>query len=963
MNQNVTSAFRSVAPMTALGACLTLAACSTGTEQNWEGAPGYVSIGGTVSGLTGTVGLQNNDQDDLSITANGPFTFGLSIANGKPYSVTVRSQPIGQVCRVTNGTGTATANVTSVAVECKSNVTIGGTISGLVGTVILENNGGNALATASDGPFTFTTAIAHGSTYSVTVRTQPLGQTCAVTNGAGTATANVTDVAVECAAFTLRPLPAIYSTGKAINYSPYRAGGPGAGEVPTDAQVLEDLGLLRTAGYDLLRLFGGDAVSEKILRLARDNYPEMQFHQGIYLKSVGDSCVDAVNDAQVATTIRLANTYDNVATVSVGNETSFFSSYMPMKCLEGYITDVRSSVPQPVTADDDYTFYAGLTYVGGDRNGARPDTILPLLDFVSIHMYPISNYGQWDWQQAAVPAGPARAEAMMNAALANAQANFDAVAAYEYTDITGSRVSIGTSLPIVVGETGWKAVQTNPNSAIETVAADPVNAKWYFDLLYGNPTTGLPSWERSNGGPVAIFYFEATDEAWKGTDDGWGLWDKDRVARYALCGNPAGPACNADVYQDAGYFGTAPPGGGGLVDLVNGVWSSNYAQVDPFNWTSTEGGAAGRYIDTSVPTQDWWNGVAPADATPSFYFGYGINVNTKPWGFGAFVRAPGNAAANVSGYTNVQIAVWGNDELMSTSPTLTVLLLGPQVDGCTPTLAGSIAVTGIGVQTYTVPLASFALQAACGYGTVTEALAAGLTEVNIQVLGDNVQYVTPADALGNYANGLNVGPISFNDDGGGPGSVVWSSNYAQVDPFNWTSAEGGAAGRYIDDSVATADWWNGVAPADATPNFYFGYGINVDAKPWGFGAFVSAPGNGSLDLSGYANAVISVWGNDEFMSTGPSLTVLLRGPDVGGCAAVLQGSITVAAIGAQTYTVPLASFALQTACTYTSVAEVLAAGIAQLHIQVLGANVQYVTPADALGNYANGLNIGPITFN
>jgi hypothetical protein len=78
---------------------------------------------------------------------------------------------------------------------------------------------------------------------------------------------------------------------------------------------------------------------------------------------------------------------------------------------------------------------------------------------------------------------------------------------------------------------------------------------------------------------------------------------------------------------------------------------------------------------------------------------------------------------------------------------------------------------------------------------------------------------------------------------------------------------------------------------------------------------------------------------------------------------VLQGSITVAAIGAQTYTVPLASFALQTACTYTSVAEVLAAGIAQLHIQVLGANVQYVTPADALGNYANGLNIGPITFN
>ena len=49
------------------------------------------------------------------------------------------------------------------------------------------------------------------------------------TNGSGTAHGNVTDVTVTCApyTFTRRPLPAIYSTGKAVNYSPYRtAGGP-----------------------------------------------------------------------------------------------------------------------------------------------------------------------------------------------------------------------------------------------------------------------------------------------------------------------------------------------------------------------------------------------------------------------------------------------------------------------------------------------------------------------------------------------------------------------------------------------------------------------------------------------------------------------------------------------------------------------------------------------------------------
>ena len=44
-----------------------------------------------------------------------------------------------------------------------------------------------------------------------------------------------------------------------------------------------------------------------------------------------------INDSQVATAIQLANTYSNVATVSVGNETSFFAAFMPLDCLEGYI--------------------------------------------------------------------------------------------------------------------------------------------------------------------------------------------------------------------------------------------------------------------------------------------------------------------------------------------------------------------------------------------------------------------------------------------------------------------------------------------------------------------------------------------------------------------------------------------------------------------------------------------------
>jgi hypothetical protein len=214
-------------------------------------------------------------------------------------------------------------------------------------------------------------------------------------------------------------------------------------------------------------------------------------------------------------------------------------------------------------------------------------------------------------------------------------------------------------------------------------------------------------------------------------------------------------AADTTMYIDELRFPALNTGGGGTAL----VFASNYSQVNPSSWKSTEGGDAGTYIDTSVPTQYWWNGVAPGDATPNFYFGYGINVNAKPWGFGAYVSAPGNGTLAVTGKTNLQIAVWGNDELMNTRPTLTLILKGPSVGGCTPELLSKVSVAAPGVQKYTAPLGAFTLQTACGYGSAAAALAAGVSQVHVQVLGSNVQYVTggPAD----FANGLNVGPISF----------------------------------------------------------------------------------------------------------------------------------------------------------------------------------------------------------
>jgi len=159
------------------------------------------SVGGTVSGLTGTVTLQNNGADDLAVAANGIFTFAIDIADGGDYDVTVSGQPAGQSCSVTNGGGTiAGADVTNISVTCVvPTFSVGGTVSGLTGTVTLQNNGADDLAVAGNGSFTFATAIVNGGAYDVTVSGQPAGQTCSVGNGNGTiAGANVTNVTVTC---------------------------------------------------------------------------------------------------------------------------------------------------------------------------------------------------------------------------------------------------------------------------------------------------------------------------------------------------------------------------------------------------------------------------------------------------------------------------------------------------------------------------------------------------------------------------------------------------------------------------------------------------------------------------------------------------------------------------------------------------------------------------------------------
>ena len=115
--------------------------------------------------------------------------------------MTVKTNPAGQTCTVAGGSGTVgSANVTNVAVTCTTNMySIGGSVSGLSGTVVLQDNGGDDLGVTGNGAVTFATKLPTGAAYNVTVKSNPAGQACTVAGGSGTVgSANVTSVAVTC---------------------------------------------------------------------------------------------------------------------------------------------------------------------------------------------------------------------------------------------------------------------------------------------------------------------------------------------------------------------------------------------------------------------------------------------------------------------------------------------------------------------------------------------------------------------------------------------------------------------------------------------------------------------------------------------------------------------------------------------------------------------------------------------
>ncbi len=106
--------------------------------------PGTFSVGGTVSGLTGTLVIQNNGGDDLVITENGSFSFATELEDLAIYDIEILTQPDGQTCEITNAkTGRINAaDITDIEINCADFLT---------GVTAVAAGGAHTLALKADG--------------------------------------------------------------------------------------------------------------------------------------------------------------------------------------------------------------------------------------------------------------------------------------------------------------------------------------------------------------------------------------------------------------------------------------------------------------------------------------------------------------------------------------------------------------------------------------------------------------------------------------------------------------------------------------------------------------------------------------------------------------------------------------------------------------------------------------------
>lgn len=276
--------------------------------------------------------------------------------------------------------------------------------------------------------------------------------------------------------------------GAAVSYGCYRKGQAPNKIGPSESEILEDL-LIISNYWSLIRVYGSDKDSERILKVIRNNNLPIKVMLGVWLEDERKNPQKKKeNLQQVSTAIRLANEFGEIVTaINVGNETQVFWSAhkMEMEDLIRYIRIIRNNTNIAITTADDYNFW----------NKPISKIVASEIDFITVHIYPLWNGKTLD-------------------------------ESIEWMDSIFNEIKYFHSGKIVIiGEIGWatrydstKIGEGQQGSLIKGEVSYAAQEK--FLLM-------LSEWIEKN--QVTTFLFEAFDEPWKG---GGELSNPDEIEKH-----------------------------------------------------------------------------------------------------------------------------------------------------------------------------------------------------------------------------------------------------------------------------------------------------------------------------------------------------------------------------------------------------------------------------------------------
>jgi len=245
-----------------VGMAVFLGACGDDAPPNPPPASKF-HVGGTITGLSGSLTLQLNGAESLTQSADGAFTFQTELADQSTYKVDLTAPPSEHDCTLQGATGKVSgADVSSVQVNCAlKTYSLGGTVTGLNGTLQLRIEGGETLSVTASGPFTFQTRLSRGRIYTVSLVAQPRGHRCTVTSGSGTVAGDVTGITVQCTPyFSFDVFPAATVV---LGQSDFISSARNQGEFTPSATTLD--GPVGSPVFQGGKLYVSDSGSNRIL--------------------------------------------------------------------------------------------------------------------------------------------------------------------------------------------------------------------------------------------------------------------------------------------------------------------------------------------------------------------------------------------------------------------------------------------------------------------------------------------------------------------------------------------------------------------------------------------------------------------------------------------------------------------------------------------------------------------------